>query len=41
VQLFGLFFFPFFVWWLWIAVTSLLLVRRRGLAPATVPQPAL
>jgi hypothetical protein len=41
VQLFGLFFFPFLAWWLWIAVTSVLLVRRRGLAPATVPQPAL
>lgn len=41
VQLFGLLFFPFFVWWLWIAVTSLLLVRRRELAAATVPQPAL
>ena len=41
VQLFGLLFFPFFVWWLWIAVTSLLLVRPRGLSPAVVPQPAL
>jgi hypothetical protein len=41
VQLFGLFFFPFFAFWLWIAVTSVLLVTRRGLAPATVPQPAL
>lgn len=41
VQLFGLFFFPFFVWWLWIAVTSVLLVRRRELAAATIPQPAL
>jgi len=41
VQLFGLFFFPFFAFWLWIAVTAVLLVTRRGLAPATVPQPAL
>lgn len=41
VQLFGLFFFPFFALWLWIAVTSALLVRRRGLSQATVPQPAL
>jgi hypothetical protein len=41
VQLFGLFFFPFVAWWLWIAVTSVLLVTRRGFAPATVPQPAL
>lgn len=41
VQLFGLFFFPFFALWLWIAVTSVLLVRRRGFAPAPVPQPAL
>ncbi len=41
VQLFGLFFFPFFALWLWIALTSVLLVTRRGLAPATLPQPAL
>jgi len=41
VQLFGLFFFPFIAWWLWIAVTSVLLVTRREFAPATVPQPAL
>jgi hypothetical protein len=41
VQLFGLFFFPFFAFWLWIAVTAVLLVTRRGLAPETVPQPAL
>jgi hypothetical protein len=41
VQLFGLFLFPFIAWWLWIGVTSVLLVTRRGLAPATVPQPAL
>jgi len=36
VQLFGLFLFPFVAWWLWIVVTSVLLVTRRGLAPATV-----
>jgi hypothetical protein len=41
VQLFGLFLFPFVAWWLWIVVTSVLLVTRRGLAPATVVQPAL
>jgi hypothetical protein len=41
VQLFGYFLFPFFVWWLWIIVASMLLVRRRAVAPATVPQPAL
>ena len=41
VQLFGWFFFPFFVWWLWILVASALLVRRPAVARATVPQPAL
>jgi len=41
VQLFGLFFFPFVIWWLWIAVTSVLLVTRRGAATATVAEPAL
>lgn len=41
VQLFGLFFFPFFAWWLWIVLTSILLMTRRRLAPATVPQPAV
>jgi hypothetical protein len=41
VQLFGLFLFPFVAWWLWIVLTSVLLIARRGLAPATVPQPAL
>lgn len=41
VQLFGLFFFPFFIWWLWIIVTSILLVRRPSPAPARVAQPAL
>ncbi len=41
VQLFGFFFFPFVVWWLWIIVTSVLLITRRGLAPATIAQPAL
>ena len=41
VQLFGFFFFPFFVWWLWIIVTSILLVSRPTAAPARVPQPAL
>jgi len=41
VQLFGFFFFPFFVWWLWIVVTSILLTRRPHLAAARVAQPAL
>jgi hypothetical protein len=41
VQLFGFFFFPFFVWWLWIIITSILLVRRPSPAPARVAQPAL
>jgi hypothetical protein len=41
VQLFGFLFFPFFVWWLWIIVTSVLLVRQPNPAPARVPQPAL
>jgi hypothetical protein len=41
VQLFGLFLFPFLAWWLWITLTSVLLVARRGLAPAPVPQPAV
>jgi len=42
VQLFGFFFFPFLVWWLWLIVTSILLIRRRP-APVTarVAQPAL
>src|SRR5439155_20987886 len=38
VQLFGFFFFPFFVWWLWLIVTSVLLVVRRGPARVAVPQ---
>ena len=41
VQLFGLFLFPFLVWWLWIVVTAVLLVARRSLAPARAAQPAL
>jgi hypothetical protein len=41
VQLFGFFFFPFFVWWLWIVATSILLIRRPNPAPARVAQPAL
>jgi hypothetical protein len=28
-QLFGMFFFPFFAWWVWIVLASVLLVRRR------------
>jgi hypothetical protein len=41
VQLFGFFFFPFVVWWLWIIATSILLVRRPRPARARVAQPAL
>ena len=41
VQLFGFFFFPFFVWWLWIIVTSILLISRPSHAAARVAQPAL
>jgi len=41
VQLFGLFFFPFVAWWLWIVVTSVLLTTRRAPAPAAVAQPAI
>ena len=41
VQLFGFFFFPFFVWWLWIIVTSILLISRPSPAAAPVAQPAL
>jgi hypothetical protein len=41
VQLFGFFFFPFFVWWLWLITTSVLLARRPTAAKATVPQPAV
>jgi hypothetical protein len=41
IQLFGFLFFPFFVWWLWIIVTSILLVTRPSPAPAPVAQPAL
>jgi hypothetical protein len=36
VQLLGFFFFPFLVWWLWIAVTSVLLVGRRSAVTAAV-----
>jgi hypothetical protein len=42
VQLFGIFFFPFFAWWIWLALASLLLVQRprtataaRAIAPTT------
>jgi len=41
VQLFGFFFFPFFVWWLWIVVTSVFLVARRVTSTALTAQPAL
>ena len=41
VQLFGLFFFPFVAWWLWIVATSVLLVARPATARATIAQPAV
>ena len=41
IQLFGFFFFPFFVWWLWLVVTSVLLVARHSARVAPVAQPAL
>ena len=40
-QLFAVFFFPFFIWWAWIILASVLLVVRRAVASATVAQPAL
>jgi hypothetical protein len=39
-QLFAWFFFPFFAWWLWVVLASVVLVRRRGSARAAVPQTA-
>jgi hypothetical protein len=41
-QLFGILFFPFFAWWIWLIGTSILLVRRRSLttAPTPIAQPA-
>ena len=41
VQLFGFLFFPFFVWWLWIIGTSILLIRRSAPASAPIAEPAL
>jgi hypothetical protein len=41
VQLFGLFFFPFLAWWVWIVVTAVLLVARRATARAAIAQPVL
>ena len=34
ISLFGMFFFPIFVYWLWILVTSILLFRRGEVEPA-------
>jgi hypothetical protein len=39
-MLFGLFFFPFFVWWIWVVATSILLVRR-GRAVSAAPAAAV
>jgi hypothetical protein len=41
VQLFGFLFFPFFAWWAWLIVTSVLLVVRPRPAVAPVAQPAV
>jgi hypothetical protein len=35
-QLFGIFFFPFFVWWSWLVATSILLVVRPARARASL-----
>jgi hypothetical protein len=43
VALFSLFFFPIFLYWIWIAVAGILLARRPAAAPAAVaaePTPA-
>jgi hypothetical protein len=39
-QLFGIFFFPFFVWWIWLVATSILLVVRPTTARASLAVPA-
>jgi hypothetical protein len=39
-MLFGFFFFPFFVWWIWVAATSILLTRR-GSAMRAAPAAAV
>jgi hypothetical protein len=31
-MLFGIFFFPFFAWWIWVVLASILLVRRTPVA---------
>jgi hypothetical protein len=38
---FAFFFFPFFAWWVWLVLTSVLLVTRRRAARAVVAQPAV
>jgi hypothetical protein len=39
ILLFAVFFFPAFVYWLWIVVASVLLTRGERVAAAPVPQP--
>jgi hypothetical protein len=34
-MLFGYFFFPFFAWWIWVVLASILLVRRAAPEPRT------
>ena len=40
-QLLGIFFFPFFIWWIWLATISILLVLRPGQARAPLTAPAI
>jgi hypothetical protein len=40
-QLLGSFYFPFFVWWVWLVLTSVLLAARRSPARSVVAQPAV
>ena len=40
ILLFGVFFLPAFVYWLWILVASVLLARRERVSVMPVPQPA-
>jgi hypothetical protein len=39
-QLFGIFFFPFFVWWIWLVAAAILLVVRPTAARASLAVPA-
>jgi hypothetical protein len=39
-QLFSLYVFPFLAWWIWLALTAVLLTRQRKQRTAAVAQPA-